>query len=118
MSPEKALCEALPYPLQLTPRVAQRAQEIQAQVARLAEHMARFGALGAKASEATRILESLPPPYGTAQAAADDEESPVEKLVLVEGLLAHQEGAQQPGLLQEDLGLPLDDEPEPAHLDG
>jgi hypothetical protein len=69
-------------------RVAQRAQEIQAQVARLAAHMARFGALGAKASEATRILESLPPPYGTAQAAADDEESPAEKLVLVEGLLA------------------------------
>jgi hypothetical protein len=69
-------------------RVAQRAHEIQAQVTKLTEHMTRFGALGAKASEATRILEALPPPYGAAQDVPDDGESPVEKLVHVEGLLA------------------------------
>ncbi len=68
-------------------RVAERAHEIQAQVTRLTEHMTRFGALGGKASEATRILESMPPPYGVSQ-DADPSENPVDKLVHVEGLLA------------------------------
>src|SRR5262245_1981347 len=45
-------------------RLAARAHEINAQTQRLVEHMDRFGALGVKASEATRILEALPPPYG------------------------------------------------------
>jgi DNA repair exonuclease SbcCD ATPase subunit len=51
--------------------IADRAVEIQAQAARVAEHMERFAALGTKAAEATQLLQGLPAPYG-AGALADN----------------------------------------------
>ncbi len=69
-------------------RLAKRALDIQAQVMRLSDHMERFGALGTKASEATRILESLPPPYGTGEAPAVPIAGPPEQLMQVDVLLA------------------------------
>lgn len=68
-------------------RLAVRAKEIQAQTQRLSEHMTRFAELGSKAAEATRILQTLPPPYG-AGAPQEGTSGPPEELLQVDVLLA------------------------------
>jgi hypothetical protein len=68
-------------------RLAARAVDIQSQATRVGEHMTRFAELGTKAAEATRILQSLPPPYGSGDASlAQGTEAPVQ-LSKVEELL-------------------------------
>jgi hypothetical protein len=69
-------------------KLAARAHEIQAQMVRLGEHMERFAALGAKAAEATSILQGLPPPYGDGVAAEAAAAGPPEELLKVDVLLA------------------------------
>jgi len=69
-------------------RLAARAQEIQAQMQRLADHMGRFAELGTKATEATRILQGMPAPYGSGEAAQTPSAGPPEELMQVDVLLA------------------------------
>jgi flagellar biosynthesis/type III secretory pathway chaperone len=69
-------------------RLAERAREIQAQTERLSDHMNRFAQLGAKATEATRILQALPPPYGTGEPHDPPRSGPPEELTQVDMLLA------------------------------
>jgi hypothetical protein len=69
-------------------RLASRAQEIQAQMQRLSDHMVRFAELGTKASEATRILQAMPPPYGSGAAPEVPNDGPPEELMQVDVLLA------------------------------
>lgn len=69
-------------------KLAKRAHEIQAQMVRMAEHMERFAALGAKAAEATNILQALPPPYGSGAAPDSPSPGPPEELLKVDVLLA------------------------------
>jgi len=69
-------------------RLAVRAQEIQAQTQRLTDHMNRFAELGAKAGEATSILQALPPPYGSGTAHQTASAGPPEELLQVDVLLA------------------------------
>lgn len=68
-------------------RLAVRAKEIQAQTDRLSEHMGRFAQLGTKAAEATRILQALPPPYGSGE-PKEGASHPPEELLQVDVLLA------------------------------
>lgn len=68
-------------------RLAERAREIQAQTERLSDHMGRFAQLGTKAAEATRILQALPPPYGSGE-PREDASHPPEELLQVDVLLA------------------------------
>jgi hypothetical protein len=67
-------------------RLSVRAQEVQAQMQCLSEHMARFGELGTKAAEVTRILQSLPAPYG--QGPAQPDVGPPAELMQVDVLLS------------------------------
>ena len=69
-------------------RLAERAKEIQAQTERLSDHMNRFAQLGAKASEATRILQALPPPYGSGAPHDPPLSGPPDELLQVDVLLA------------------------------
>jgi hypothetical protein len=69
-------------------KLAKRAHEIQAQMVRMAEHMERFAALGAKAAEATSILQAMPPPYGSGAAPETPSAGPPEELLKVDVLLA------------------------------
>lgn len=69
-------------------KLAARAHEIQAQMQRMAEHMERFAALGAKAAEATSILQALPPPYGDGAPPETPAAGPPEELLKVDVLLA------------------------------
>jgi len=69
-------------------RLAARAQEIQAQTERLTQHMGRFADLGTKASQATSILQSLPPPYGSGTPQEGASNGPPEELLQVDVLLA------------------------------
>jgi hypothetical protein len=69
-------------------RLAERAREIQAQTERLTDHMNRFAQLGTKASEATRILQALPPPYGSGEPHDPPRSGPPEELLQVDVLLA------------------------------
>lgn len=69
-------------------RLAERAHQIQAQMQRLSDHMTRFGELGTKAAEATRILQTLPPPYGSGEPPETPTAGPPEELMQVDVLLA------------------------------
>ena len=53
--------------------IAARAQDVQRQATLLTEHMERFAALGVKAAEATRLLQSLSPPD---EAGATERDAP------------------------------------------
>jgi hypothetical protein len=68
-------------------RLAARAVEIQNQAARVSEHMTRFAELGAKAAEATRMLQELPPPYGAGDPALAQNADPPAQLLKIEELL-------------------------------
>lgn len=69
-------------------RLAKRAHEIQAQMQRLSDHMVRFADLGAKAAEATQILQGMPAPYGMGAASGEPASGPPEELMRVDVLLA------------------------------
>lgn len=68
-------------------RLAASAAEIQSQAARVSEHMTRFAELGSKAAEATRMLQELPPPYGSGAAAEGASADPPAQLAKIEELL-------------------------------
>jgi hypothetical protein len=68
-------------------RLAARAVEIQNQAARVSEHMNRFAELGGKAAEATRMLQELPAPYGSGDAAQAGSGDPPAQLMKIDELL-------------------------------